>query len=142
MKIDTGKRGLNKDECFCGSEKDIKTMLTTLSLNDNYRAIIDMGLYISRCYDGTKPIFEFEYNSCPSKIINKDHNGPKLWFSSYPIKTKDVTEEIKEDFKHKVIPLVKQDILLCVKRNNLIPFKSIVKVSIENKKIVIRREIK
>lgn len=142
MKIDTGKRGLNKDECFCGSEKDIKDMLCTLSLDDNYTAVVDMGLYISRCYDGTKPIFEFKYVSCPPEIISERHNGPNLWFSFYPIKKKDVTKEIKEEFKHKVIPMVKQDILLCVKRNTFISFKSIIKVSIENKKIVINREVK
>ncbi len=139
MKIKTGKRGLNKDECFCGSEKDIKNMLSTLSLDDNYRAVIDMGLYISRCYDGSKPIFRFEYTSCTPEIISKYHNGPKLWFSFYPIKAKDVTEEIREEFKHKVIPMVKQEILLCVKRNIVISFRTIIKVSIENKKLVISR---
>ncbi|MDE6292504.1 MAG: hypothetical protein K2L98_02350 [Bacilli bacterium] len=141
MKIDTGKRGLNNDECFCGSERDIKNMLNTLSLDDNYRAIIDMGLYISRCYDGTKPIFNFKYVSCSPEIINKRHIGPNLWFSFYPIKTKEVTEEIREEFKHRVIPVIKQEILTCVKRNILIPFKSIIKVSIENKKLVVEREI-
>lgn len=142
MKIDTGKRGLNKDECFCGSEKDIKNMLSTLSLDDNYRAIVDMGLYISRCYDGTIPIFEFTYVSCPPKIISKRHNGPNLWFSFYPIKTKDITEEIKEKFKSEVIPLLKSEILLCLKRNDIISFVSTIKVSIENNELVIYRDDK
>lgn len=141
MKIDTGKRGLNKDECFCGNKKDIKDMLNTLSLDDNYRAVIDMGLYISRCYDGTKPIFQFEYASHPYKISRRDHNGPTLWFSFYPIKAKEITEEIKEEFKCKIIPMIKEEITICLKRNTLIPFKSFIDVSIENKKLVIERKI-
>lgn len=141
MKIDTGKRGLNKDECFCGSEKDIKALLSTLSLDDNYRAVIDMGLYISRCYDDTKPIFQFEYDSHPYKISRREYTGPTLWFSFYPIKTKDITEEIKEEFKCKVISMIKEEISLCLKKKTLISFRSFIKVSIENKKLVIERKL-
>lgn len=141
MKIDISKRGLNKDECFCGSKKDIKAMLNTLSLDDNYKAEIYLGLCRSWCYDGVKPIFQFEYASHPYKIISRDHDGPTLWFSFYSIKAKEITEEIKEEFKCKIIPMIKEEITICLKRNTLISFRSFIKVSIENKKLVIERKI-
>ena len=57
MKIETLRRGLNKDECFCGSEKDIKNMLEMLSLDDTYCGVVNMGNIISR--DKNSLIFHF-----------------------------------------------------------------------------------
>lgn len=40
MKIETEKRGINKGEFFCESEKNIKKLLDSLHLDNNYYAYI------------------------------------------------------------------------------------------------------
>lgn len=141
MKIETLRRGLNKDECFCGSEKDIKNMLEMLSLDDTYCGVVNMGNIISRDKNGMNYIFEFSYSSRPYQDIRDYIYRKRIWFSFYPIKKKNLTEEIKEEFKNKVIPIIKEEILLCLKRNTLISFRSFIKVSIENEILVIERKV-
>lgn len=141
MKIETWKRGINKDECFCGSEKDIKNMLSVLSLDDTYCCVLNIGEYISRDKNRERNrIFRFWYES---RLVEDviDHNYSRsIWFSFYPVKKTDLTEELKEEFKCKVIPMLKQEILLCLKRNDIIPFYSTIEVSIENNELEIYRD--
>ncbi len=140
MKIETLRRGLNKDECFCGSEKDIKIMLETLSLDDTYNGVVNMGKIISRDKNGMNYIFEFSYSSRPHQDISDYSYRKNIWFDFYPIKKKNITEELKEEFKSEVIPLLKSEILSCIKRNHIVEFVSVIKVSIKNGKLAIIKE--
>ena len=141
MKIETCKRGVNKDECYCGSEKDIKNMLSTLSLDDTYYCVLNIGEYISRDKNRERNrIFKFWYDSRLVKDVI-DHNYRRhIWFDFFPVKKTDLTEELKEEFKCRVIPMLKQEILLCIKRNDIISFYSTIEVSIENNKLVIHQD--
>ena len=140
MKIRTEKRGLNKDECYCGSERDIKNMLMTISLDDDYECLINMGEYISRDKNRENLIFKFSYSSFYYKDISEGVYRRHIWFSFYPTKTKVITPKIREEFKDKIIPLLKSEILSCINKNDLVKFDSIIKVSIENSELVIYRD--
>lgn len=140
MKIETLRRGINRDECFCGSEKEIKEMLYTLSLDDTYSGVLNMGNIISRDKNGMNFIFKFSYDSRSYKDVSDLSNQKDIWFSFYPIKKKNLTEELKEEFKNKVIPLLKQEILTCIKRNDIVEFVSVIKVLIENGKLEVIKE--
>lgn len=140
MKIETLKRGLNKDECFCGSDKDIKIMLNELALDDTYCGKINMGSISSRDKKIGEFIFEFSYGSRLYKDISDSVYRKHIWFDFYPIKKKNLTEELKEEFKSKVIPLTKSEILYCIKRNDIVEFVSTIKVFIEDSKLKIQQE--
>lgn len=142
MKIEVLRRGINKDEVFCGNAKDIKDMLNSLSLDDSYRGMVDMGSMISRENNREAIIFNFWYSSRFYEDIDDSTYRRRIWFEFYPFKKKDLTEELTEEFKNKVIPLLKQEILLCIKRNDIIDFVYGIKILIKNGKLEIIKDKK
>ncbi len=147
MKIRTLKRGINKDECLCGSEKDIKVMLEKLSLDDTYEVVLNMGDCITRDMISRGVIFKliFYSKSRNSKINHNfkiyQDNIASIWFTFYPVKKSSITEKIREDFKNKIIPLLKSEISDCAEKSSIVYVKSIT-VSLENGHFVIERETK
>ncbi len=139
MNIETQKRGVNKDECFCGSEKEIKNLLYSLHLADNYFTNIDFG-YGSYEVLKRKVIFRFWYSSRKYGDIEENKGKHQLQFSFFPLKKREITEAIKDEFTKRVLPIVKQEIISCVMRNDIIDFVSGILVSLEGEKLKIEKE--
>ncbi len=139
MKLETLKRGLNKDESFCGSAKDIKLMLDELSLDDSFEIILNMGDCISRNINTNGMIFKFSFFA---KSLNNNKNqdiNTRIWFTFYPIKKKCILEKIKEDFKLQIIPYLKSEILECIKKISIISFKTNIYVLVNKGKLTIEK---
>ncbi len=147
MKIRTLRRGMNKDECLCGSAKDIKSMLEELPLDDTYEVVLNMGDCITRDKISREIIFKliFYSKSRNSKIYHNfkiyQDNIARIWFTFNPIKKSRITGKIREDFKIQIIPLLKSEILDCIERSSIIQVKSLI-ILLENGQFVIERENK
>ena len=141
MKIETEKKGINKGEFFCESEKNIKKLLDSLHLDDNYYANIYFG-HGSNEVLKKKIVFHFWYSSRKYGDIEENKGKHQMHFQLYPIKQKDFTIEIKTEFAKRVLPNISQEIVSCVKRNDIIDFVSGILVSIESGKLKIEYEKK
>lgn len=89
-----------------------------------------------------KVVFHFWYSSRKYGGIEENKGKHQMHFRLYPIKQKDITIDIKNEFAKRVLPTINQEIVSCVKRNDIIDFVSGILVSIESGKLKIEYEKK